>query len=263
METLQRAVEAIREFIAMPNTTTGIEVASSTLILIGDYIGLIVLAIIIIGIWTWSKKFKAAQALAKTGFQGMIVSKAFINKKNQTIKVMGLNINGLGLGDIVAFDKDPFQTKCKVGALNLIANNSVQKSWDLSTGKSVSANVKSLTLTDLFNIAKKGIQAVQNKGSANAPLVTITNDDANGNPVPFSPAQDIDVKFTVTPAPVSNEMIVLEFGNPTEFSRLLESQAIGQGNKKVLKAKDLKLVLREKAKMVVASGNVANNGKFI
>ncbi len=256
MENIQRIADTIKEFASNPTVASGIDFATSTLDFIGNYVGLIIFAIIGLGVLQWRKKFKVAEALSKTGFQGMVVSKAFVNKKNGTIKVMGMNINGLGMGDIVAFDKDPFQTKCKVGALNLITDNdAVKYSWGgaaFPTGKIGGTNAKSMSLTYLFNLAKKGIQAVQSS-QTNAPTATIENGKSAGaneseGMMPFTAARDFDVKITPKPVPVSNEMIVLEFGNPTEFSRLLESQAIGQGNRKVLKAKDLKLVLREKAK---------------
>lgn len=265
MENIQHIIETVKIFASSPNATTGLDAATAIVDFATDYIGVIIFALIGLSIWRWSKKFKAAGEIAKTGFQGMLVSKAFANKKSQTIKVMGLNINGLGIGDIVTFDKDPFQTKCKVGALNLVANgslggeaanNGIKYSWG---GASATVS-KSMSFTELIDFGKKAIQAARK----NALSATVVGDKQNGKSsgqpssassaasaaeiAPFSAAQDYDVKVTAKPAPVSNEMIVLEFANPTEFSRLIESQAIGQGNRKVLKAKDLRLVLREKAK---------------
>ena len=273
MENIQHIADTIKEFASNPTVASGINFASSALGFIGDYVGLIIVAAVGLGVLQWRKKFKAAESLAKTGFRGMIVTKAFVDKKKNTIRVMGININGLDQGDTVAFDKDPFQTKCMIRSRNMMAEGEVTRSSFLSgfsgvkpesftmnsSSGSSSVSIQSTSLVGLFNLIKKGIQASkvakQTGEPVNIPGITINSgavaETAKSN-ASVAPMQDITASFSVKPAPVSNDMITLEFSNPTEFARIMESQAIGQGNRKVLKAKDLKLVLREKAKKPAA-----------
>ncbi len=252
MEIFQSAVDSIRMFASSPSLMNGANVFFALMTLALDHVGLIAFAVIGTGVWRWRKTFKAAEGLAKTGFRGMIVSKAFPNKKSRNIKVMGLNINGLKLGDTVVFDKDPFQTKCKVSALNLVTDKGMTTFLGvLQKNAPEREKVGSLTLTDLFSLARKGIQTVQNiqngqgnPGNIPRPLITKNTNDRSIAVATASASQDSGITDAAKPAPVLNEVLALEFSNPVEFERLMESQAIGQGNRKVLKAKDLKLVLR-------------------
>ncbi len=254
MEIFQSVVDSIRVFASSPSLMNGATVLFALMTFALDHAELIIFLIIAIGILRWRKKIKLAEGLAKTGFRGMIVAKAFPSLKNRNIKVMGLNINGLKLGDTVVFDKDPFQTKCKVATLNLVTDKGVTTVLGvLPKNAAERQKMGPLTLTDLFSLARKGVQTVRNlqneqekSGGIPRPLITKNTNDRSIAMAPASASQDSGITYAAKPAPVSNEVIALEFSNPVEFERLMESQAIGQGNTKVLKAKDLKLVLRKK-----------------